>query len=134
MKLKKILLPILFLAVAITAMAFTYVGKSNVKIIAKSAEISLSYYFIYVGPSPASSFSDYTNPANYVLLPPDQNPNEYCEYGYDAVCLILCEGAYHLGVFRPDFSDTTWGSAYWGLYNFYNYGYTATNSVYLKPL
>lgn len=135
MKLKRFLLPILALAVIVTAMAFTLPGKSNTKTTVKSTKSNtLAYYFKYIGPSPAFSFSDYTNPANYVLVPDDQNPYELCEYGNDTVCFIICEGAYYMGVFRPDFAyNPGYGSAYWGLYNLYNYGYSGTSAVELRP-
>ena len=134
MKLKRFLLPILTLAVVLTAMAFTLPTKSNVNAIITTKSSRLSYYFRYIGPFPALSFSDYTNPANYVLVPDNENPYELCEEGYDAVCFISCEGSYYMGYFRPNFSDTSWGSAYSGLYYFYHYGYSPTAAVYLKPL
>jgi len=91
MKLKKFLLPILILAVVLTAMAFTLPGKFNTVKHIKAIDPEYSYYFIYTGPSPSYNINNYLNPNNYTLLPDDQNPYEQCEYGNDAVCLVLTE-------------------------------------------
>lgn len=93
------------------------------------------YYFSYIGPTSPFSFSDYVDPNNYVILDePDIMPREICEPGMDAVCLILCERYWNGFEWKPDFSDTTQGSAYWGLNNFFYSGVTTTNTVYLKDL
>jgi hypothetical protein len=133
---KKSLILILCLAMVIAAMAFTQTSKSGsakttTKV--KSATVEYVYWFSYIGPTNAS-FEEYTDPDNYVLLPNDYDPYE-CGFGYDEVCSIVCERFWHSDAWRPDFTyNPGYASAYWGLNNFVNYGFTLTNFVVTKSL
>lgn len=132
MKFKKFLLPVLLLTIIIAGTAFTQIGKSRTVTKAKNTNVDYSYWFSYVGPSPVYYFSDLTNPNNYVFLQGDHNPFLECEYGTDTICMILCERSWNGFSWKPTFSNTSYGSAYWGLSNFYSTGTSGTYAVQLK--
>ncbi|WP_285059154.1 hypothetical protein [Pedobacter ginsengisoli] len=135
MKFKRFLLPIFLFAVIFTAMAFTLPDEFNTVKNTKVVDPVFSYYFIYIGPSPVSDFSEYTDADNYVLLPGGQSPYEQCESGLDEVCMVLVERFWNGFEWKPDFQyNSGYGSAYWGLYNFFISGIPATNTVILKGL
>jgi hypothetical protein len=132
----KFLVPFLLLIVIIAVTGFSQSGnvKKSVNKASRSLDPPIAYCFSYIGPSTVWSFSEYTDPANYVILPDDTYPEYYCGYGDEALCTILCERYWDGFDWKPDFSNTGYGSAYWGLYNFYTTGYPATSSVILKDL
>ncbi|WP_285055502.1 hypothetical protein [Pedobacter ginsengisoli] len=134
MKFKRFLMPILAFTVVLTAMAFTLPGKFNAVKNAKAVDPEYSYYFIYNGPSPSYDINDYLDPDNYTLLPDNQNPYEQCEYGTDAVCMVLTERFWNGFEWKPNFNYyQAYGSAYWGLHQYCMYGYPSTSAVILKP-
>ncbi|WP_316812565.1 hypothetical protein [Pedobacter heparinus] len=130
MKFRKKLLPVLVLLIIIAGTAFTQIGKSNIT--NKKTNVDYAYWFQYIGPTNEPIwFSDYTNPNNYVFLD-SQDPYELCGYGQDALCSVLTERNWNGFEWKPDFSNTGYGSAYSGLYYFYTSGIPGTTAVHLK--
>jgi hypothetical protein len=133
MNLRKTLLITFSLVPLIGATAFKQIWKSST-INVKKANINYSYWFSYIGPTTGFNFGDLTNPNNYVPLPDEQNPYVECAYGSQAVCTILCERTWNGFEWKPDFSNTSYGSTYWALYNFFSSGIPGSDAVLLKNL
>ncbi|MDR6782705.1 hypothetical protein ABIE26_000808 [Pedobacter africanus] len=131
---KKILLPLLALAIVATAMAFKQANTPKIESqLTEGNAVDYYYPFHYIGPSSPTSFSDYTNPNNYVILAPGEGVGDYCESGDDALCIIMCQRTFTGGSWKPDFSDTSWGNTQSQLYNYYWYGAVGF-SLYTKAL
>lgn len=131
---KKILLSFLALATIVSAMAFAKTEKTGLNLgTIKTTRVDFYYQFHYTGPSSPTSFNDFINPNNYVILAPGEGFNDYCEAGNDALCLINCQRIWNGTSWKPDFSDTSWGSTRSQLYDYYWYG-LAGLSLYTKAV
>lgn len=133
----KFLIPFLLcvLVTAVTGFSKSENAKKETKNPSGKFDPPFVYLFSYTGPEFPVDFNDYVDIENYVILPDGTQPPDVCGwYGTEAVCAIFCERYWDGLQWKPDFSKTSWGSAYWGLYNFYMSGLPATGSVVLKDL
>lgn len=133
MILKKFLLPIVSLTIIISVMAFTQPSKNTTLTKASVLKPDLVYYFHYIGPVSPTSFSEYIDPDNYVMLV-NQGPDDYCYVGNDEICTILCDRVWVGFEWKPDFSDTTTpGNVHGQLFWYWAYG-GAGPSMSLKDI
>lgn len=119
------------MVVIIAVTAFKLPSKTNYSL--KSITTFDASYFSYIGPSNPFSFEDYEDPSNYVALSIEQNPLGVCEVGNDALCVIVCERYWDGVEWKPDFSDTSFGSTRNQLFNYWMYGLQGS-LIYLKAL
>lgn len=122
MKLKKIILLSMSLVIILISMTVALKSKANNPAIRAEKTITRGYvyYFVYTGTYPVLNFGQYTNPNNYTYLA-SQNPYLLCRGG-QKLCAVLTERQWDGFDWRPDFSNTAYGSAYSDLYAYYMYG------------
>jgi hypothetical protein len=125
MKIKFFRIVVLF-SLLVGASSFIYSTYSKNEVETSTHKLDPYYYwFRYTGPYPGT-YWDAMDEDNYEIIPsPEEEMHVLCD-GFGALCAIHVKRYWNGFMYKPDFSDTSYGNTSQQILEYYGYGLVGT--------